>query len=121
MQGIMLLRKRTYSLLYILSVLILIGLLNSSCSSSKKVSSAKHKYLSEDVANTFKSTYYDAARKKILGDYDMALSMFRQCIAIDPTSAAANYEMADIFEYEKQPDTALVFASRATRLEPSNV
>ena len=114
---------RTYNLLYIFGVLLLVGISFSSCSSSKKVSSrtSKQRYISDDELIVFKTTYYEAATKKVLGDNDAALSLFRQCIALDPTCAAANYEMADIFESEKQPDTALQFISKAVQIDPTNI
>ncbi|HXB11490.1 MAG TPA: tetratricopeptide repeat protein [Bacteroidia bacterium] len=97
----------------------------SSCSTSKKVSlqktPIKKKQLTEDQHLAVASAYYEATKKKILGDYDQALSLFLQCLSIDPTNAAASYEMADILEYDKQPDTALIFSRRAVLLEPTNV
>jgi|SRR6185312_8670626 len=114
--------RRTYNLVSILVVLLFTSFSFSSCSSSKRTSKTnQQRYISEDELVVLKSMYYEATTKKVLGDYDAALSMFRQCIALDPTCAAANYEMADILEYDKQPDTALQFINRAVQLEPSNI
>jgi tetratricopeptide (TPR) repeat protein len=107
----------------LLALLVVLNCLTfSSCSSSKKtVSSNKPKYISEDEMVVIKSTYYEATKKKILGEYDAALSLFRQCIALDPGNAAAEYEMADILEYEKQPDSALIFIAQAVQMDPNNI
>ena len=119
----MILQRRTYNLFYIIGVLVFTCLAFSSCSSSKKASSKapKQHYISDDELVVFKTMYYEATTKKALGEYDAALSMYRQCIALDPTCAAAYYEMADILEYGKQPDTALLFINKAVQLEPENI
>jgi len=118
--------SRIYKLTCLLGISILAGFLLSSCGSSKKTVAGKspakkYRSLSDEETVVLKSTYYDATTKKILGDYDQALGLFVQCLAIDPNNAAANYEIADILEYEKQPDTALIFMARAVQIEPSNI
>jgi tetratricopeptide (TPR) repeat protein len=107
-----------------LIICLLVSLFFLSCNSSKKAGaskgSSKNQPLTDDEEVAFKSAYYDANTKKILGDYDQALVAFLQCLNIDPGSAAANYEVADILEYEKQPDSALIFVSRSVKKDPSN-
>src|ERR1700722_19614173 len=111
-------RRYTY-ILHLIAFALAVFVLPS-CSTSKKTSSQnitiRKKTLTEDQRLAVSSAYYEATKKKILGDYDQALSLFVQCLAIEPTNAAANYEMADILEYEKQPDTALIFSRRAVLL-----
>jgi tetratricopeptide (TPR) repeat protein len=110
--------------LFLIAVFAAVATLFFSCSSSKKVSTkfkdVKKVNLNADQKLTEESVYYDATKKKILGEYDQALSLYLQCLYIDPTNAAAYYEVADIMEYDKQPDTALVFIKRAVELEPEN-
>lgn len=118
----MIITNRTYRLLSVPTVVVLICLGISSCDSSGKITaSGKQHHLSDDDMLLFKRTYYQAATKKILGDYDEAISLFRQCLLIDPTSSSANYEIAEILENEKQSDTALSYIAKAVQLEPSNV
>ena len=116
---------RQHKYIFLILALALPVLILSSCSSSKKAGSqtsvVKKRQLSDEQQLVEESTYYDATKKKIQGNYDQALSLFLQCISIDPYNAAANYEMADILEYDKQPDTALIFIKRATQINPNNV
>jgi tetratricopeptide (TPR) repeat protein len=104
---------------------ILPAIIFSSCTGSKKTASLNspsiHGQISPELKNEFTAEYFEASKEKILGNYDKALAIFNQCLAIDPNNASANYQMADILEYYKQPDTALVYAKRAAIIEPSNV
>ena len=110
---------------FYLPAFILPLIIFSSCTNTKKVTVTKtpgvHKRLSRDEQDVLTDAYYRASKEKILGNYDKALSIFNQCLSIDPYNAAANYEMADILEYFKQPDTAIVYARNAAQIEPANV
>jgi len=105
--------------------IILPVILLSACSGSKKTITAPtpvvHKQMSPKERDELTDTYFEATKEKMLGNYDKALAIFNQCLSIDRNNAAVNYQMADIFEYYKQPDTALVYAKRAAAIEPTNV
>lgn len=106
--------------------IVLSAIMLSSCGGAHKVTTSTapaimHKQLSPKEQNELTDIYFDANKEKILGNYDKALALFNQCLTIDPGNAAANYEMADIFEFYKQPDTALVYARRSATIEPTNV
>jgi len=93
-----------------------------SCSSSKKptatASLKRHSQIDEDK---FKALYYDGIKQKILGNYDDAMGFFRRCLAINPASPAANFEISEILEYNKRPDSSLVYMNRAVNGDPGNV
>lgn len=93
-----------------------------SCATSKKsVSTAtvkKHAQIDEDK---FKASYYDGEKQKILGNYDDALRFFRLCLSINPASPAANFEVAEILEYNKRPDSSLAYMGRAVNGDPGNI
>jgi len=114
-----------YRTSYFIAIIAMVSFLISSCGGSKKVVTSKniskHQALSDDEYVAFKTDYYEANTKKILGDYDQALTTFLHCLNIDRTSAPCNYEIADILEYEKQPDSALIYIAKAVQLEPSNI
>lgn len=112
-----------YRFFQVAIVCIVAGTGLSSCGSSKHASgnTGNKQHLSDDDIIAFKSSYYEASTKKILENYDEALSAYKQCLIIDPENAAANYEIADIFEFEKQADSALIYSSKAAQLDPSNV
>ena len=93
-----------------------------SCSSSKKptatASLKRHSQIDEDK---FKALYYDGIKQKILGNYDDAMGFFRRCLAINPASPAANFEISEILEYNKRPDSSLVYMNRAVNGDQGNV
>src|ERR1700756_3488724 len=105
--------------------IILPAILMSACGGSKKTVATSapvvHKQMSPKERDELTDTYFEAAKEKMLGNYNKALAIFNQCLSIDRNNAAVNYQMADIFEYYKQPDTALVYAKRAATIEPNNV
>ena len=97
----------------------------SSCTTSKKAVASNtivpQKQLTLDERDRVTSTYFDASKQRILGNYDMAIEQYKECIRLEPGNAAANFQIADIYEYYKKPDTAIGYAARAVQLEPSNI
>jgi len=67
------------------------------------------------------SVFIDANRQKILGNYEEAIRLFRQCLSIDNTDAASMFELAKIFLYQDQPADALEFAKKAAATDPENI
>jgi len=97
-----------------------------SCGTSKKVvaptkASVVHKELSRDDRDQVMSDYYEASKQRILGNYDRAIEVYKQCLRIQPDNAAANFQIADIYEFYKKPDSAIVYAGRAAQIDPSNI
>jgi tetratricopeptide (TPR) repeat protein len=97
-----------------------------SCGTSKKaVTPSKanivHKELSRDDRDQVLADYYEASKQRILGNYDRAIEVYMQCLKIQPDNAAANFQIADIYEFYKKPDSAIVYAGRAAQIEPSNI
>src|ERR1700735_3684385 len=87
----------------------MIPLLFFSCSASHpSVSSAPGKQLNQDDDSKFKTLYYNGLIQKTQSNLDDAMRDFRQCLTIDPLSPAANFEVAQLLEYDKQHDSALV-------------
>jgi tetratricopeptide (TPR) repeat protein len=104
-------------------ILIILPALFFSCTASKKpVSSAstgKHGQVIDD--DKFKALFYDGLKQKILGNYDDAMGFFRRSLAINPASPAANFEISELMEYNKQPDSSLVYLNRAMNEDPGNI
>lgn len=100
----------------------MIPLLFFSCSASHKsvsrVSGKSHSQIDDDK---FKALYYDGLKQKILGNYDDAMVFFRGCLEINPASPAANFEVSQIMEYNKQADSALGYISKALYGDPQNI
>ena len=58
---------------------------------------------------------------KSTGNYKKALEDFLKCLAVNPKSAAANYEVAGLYTRSYEFDRALTYAKAATELDPTNV
>lgn len=103
-----------------LTVMLMALLSLSACKSSKK--SSKLPKLSSESKEELKFEYifHNAIKEKIVGNFDLAGKLFEQCIKIKPEEAAPYYEMASIFQYQKQNAYALNFAKKATELNPNN-
>src|ERR1700734_697158 len=100
----------------------MIPLLFFSCSSTKQSASSKTgKYLPSYADDKFKALYYDGLIQKTQGNYDKSEYYFRQCLSINPSSPAANYEMAQLMDYNKQPDSSLGYMKRAVTGDPKNI
>ena len=69
---------------------------------------------------TEEETFVKGCIEKNAGNYTRALIDFQQCLAMNPKSAAANYEVAGIYIQNKEPDLALKYAKAANDLSPEN-
>ncbi len=54
-----------------------------------------------------KAYFIDGCREKIKGNLEIAENLFKECIKLDPTNAAANYELASIFRFSGLYDQAM--------------
>jgi tetratricopeptide (TPR) repeat protein len=93
-----------------------------SCSGSHKtVSTVSGKHHSQPDDDKFKALYYDGLKQKMLGNYDDAMGFFRRCLAINPGAPAANFEVFQVLENDKQRDSSLVYINRAVKGDPQNI
>ncbi len=69
----------------------------------------------------FKGLYYDGLKQKVLENYGDAMNFFRQCLELNPADPAANFEVSEILESEKRPDSALAFIIHAVNGDPGNL
>lgn len=103
-------------------ILGMISCLFFSCSAFRHShSSAASKQLSVLDENRFKKLYYDGLIQQIQGNNDDAVSIFKQCLAINPSSPAANFEIAQLFDNNKQPDSAFRYIQKAVAGDPKNI
>lgn len=72
------------------------------------------------AADRKRDLYYEAAKQKVLGNYDMALELFKQYQSSHPNDAATAYEMADIYSELKQASKAIPQAEKAVELDVEN-
>jgi tetratricopeptide (TPR) repeat protein len=76
--------------------------------------------LSEAQKTKAEMFFYEGLRLKALGDYRTAGINFDKVIAIDPNQAAAFYELSQMYLEMKTPETAFIYALKATTLDPKN-
>jgi len=76
--------------------------------------------LSEAQKTKAELFFYEGLRLKALGDYRTAVINFDKVIAIDPNQAAAFYELSQMYLEMKTPETAFIYALKATTLDPKN-
>jgi tetratricopeptide (TPR) repeat protein len=110
-------------------LLILAVLTAPSCKSKKETTVVsgsepgqvtKTKTLSDDDKLKFQSTYYNACKEKIKGNIEIAETLFKECLKLDPQSAAAKYELASIYRFGGLYDQSLKFAREAAISESKN-
>lgn len=104
----------------------------SACSSTKETgASAKQKTttsssksalvdLSEKEQIKFKFLFHNANKERMLGNYQEAVNLFKECTIVAPKESASYYELANLFENSKQKELALEFAEKAIELDPEN-
>jgi tetratricopeptide (TPR) repeat protein len=103
--------------LLVLTVLLAACKTGPTAVSKKKASGST---LSEKNRMSFQYLFYNANKEKILSNYEAAIGLFQQAIAIDPASDASYYELARIYEKASKGKEALVCARKAVALNPDN-
>ena len=64
--------------------------------------------------------YINASKEKMLGNYETAAAMYKECTKINPKEPAPYYEMANIFSMVGRTDMALPVVQRAVDLDGDN-
>jgi len=80
-----------------------------------------NKGLSEKDIVLFKRLFFDANKERILGNYDMAETLFAQALKVDPNSAPTMYELANIYSFQNNKNQALFYSKKAASIDPKNV
>jgi tetratricopeptide (TPR) repeat protein len=69
----------------------------------------------------FERVFFDANKEKMLGNYDLAETLFGQALKIDPNSSAAMYELANIYSFQNNKNQALFYSKKAAASDPKNI
>ncbi|MDX9883364.1 MAG: tetratricopeptide repeat protein [Prolixibacteraceae bacterium] len=76
--------------------------------------------LSDDKQNEFEYLYIEGLKQKQLGNLQAAVSLFSRCLEIDPNSAAAMFELANIHLSNKDLASASLLLEKAVEINPEN-
>lgn len=68
----------------------------------------------------FTYLFGDAVTQKIIGNLDQALTKFQECLKLNPTHGAANFEIASIYFITQKYEASLPFFDAAIKAEPNN-
>lgn len=95
-----------------------------SCKSTKQTSGSvdqsKSKGISEQDQIKFAYNFIEGCKERMKGNIEVAENLFKECIKIDPTSAAVKYELGNIYRYNGLYDTAIKYAKECANDEPKN-
>jgi len=106
-------------------VLILLGCstpksVGESKSSTKNVKNKTLVDLSEEERMSYEYLFFNANKERILGNYQIAASLFNECILMVPNEPTAYYEIAKIYDYADQKPLALENSKKAVELDEDN-
>lgn len=102
-------------------------LLVSACVSKKKSTTEKTgisvtSNSTDKTPNELKIRVYfiDGCREKIKGNLETAENLFKECVKLEPTNAAANYELGNIYRFSGLYDQALKCSKIAALSDAKN-
>jgi tetratricopeptide (TPR) repeat protein len=105
------------NLIQIIIIFILLG--EASCTIHKKQTnnSSSSNQINE---NKLISLLINATTEKIIGNLDIADSLFKECLKIDAKNAVSYFELSGIYRIEENPAKSIEFAKKALQFDPSN-
>lgn len=107
--------------LFILALLAAVLLV--SCKSKENIvsTSKNKKELSEKEQLNFDYLFFNANKEKILGNFDLAVGLYTQCIKINPKEPAPYYDLATIYTHQNKLTQAVDFARQSYNLNKENI
>lgn len=109
--------------------IIFLSVLLVSCGTSKKLSenitpkeksNPKVSILTEKQRTEFEYLYIEGLKQKTVGNINIAQQHFIACLEVDPNSAAARYELANIYASKGDLNGAISLANQAIEINPDN-
>lgn len=77
--------------------------------------------LSPKERHVFNQKFFEAKAFDAKGDLDQAFTAYKELYEIEPKNALINYELAQFYTENNQPDEAVFHAEKASDLDPSNI
>jgi len=65
--------------------------------------------------------FMDGTRARLAGDVPKAISLFEQCLKVDPTNSAAQFELAKLYHMAQDWPRAVDMARKAVNNDPENI
>jgi tetratricopeptide (TPR) repeat protein len=96
-----------------------------SCKTSKQNTSAnnqknKAKVSAEQDPSKFTFYFIDGCKERMKGNIEIAENLFKECLKIDPNSAAVKYELGNIYRFNGLYDSALKYGKECANDEQKN-
>ncbi|MBK6984645.1 MAG: hypothetical protein IPH32_07750 [Bacteroidetes bacterium] len=88
--------------------------------SSKEVSNTSTKGISEENQTKFAFYFIDGCKERMKGNIELAENAFKECLKIDPSSAAVKYELGNIYRFNGLYDNALKYGKECANADPKN-
>jgi tetratricopeptide (TPR) repeat protein len=95
----------------------------SSCKTTKQNSnsgSSKQLGLTEQDQVKFSYQFVEGCKERMKGNMEIAENLFKECLKIDPTSAAVKYELGNIYRYNRLYDSAIKYAKECAETDQKN-
>lgn len=88
--------------------------------SSKEASNISTKGISEENQTKFSFYFIDGCKERMKGNIELAENAFKECLKIDPSSAAVKYELGNIYRFNGLYDNALKYGKECANADPKN-
>lgn len=106
-----------------LRLLVVVSLFSLfACKSSEQLTNKKikEKELSEKEAINFGRIFIEATKEKILGNIEKSSELYQEALKIDPSSAAAHYELGLVHNAQGDTQSAFEEFRIANQIDPKN-
>jgi tetratricopeptide (TPR) repeat protein len=97
----------------------------TACGSQKKAANESRAGKGQEttdprLAERVTSKFIDASKEKILGNFRQAITLYQNCLELNPLHAPSMYEMARLLRMQGSVNDALDLAERAVEIDPNN-
>lgn len=97
-------------------------LLNISCGIQKKdIRKKEFSFSSQEQELEYYYAFTEATKQAIFNNYKDAINLYNKCLKYNPNSAAANFQLSNIYMRIGEYDMAKAFAQRALKIEGDNI
>ena len=105
-----------------------ISMLSTSCATAQRHAKStvatkpavEEKSISDDDKNEFEYTFIEGLKQKMIGNQQAAISLFSKCLAINPNSSSAMFELAKIHSGNGDMTSSSLLLEKAIKIDPEN-